>query len=168
MPSPSELVEPSPNLHGAPDLEDLLPDTAATVILSKVSLTGEDFYAAGSSAGRGQVDTLLEELGAAIADLSVAQAADPGGHLVLQIGAFRVRGIDAGRLLGAWVSSQQAAMGNRLQVSNAEVAGRHVTRLVDPDHPVGGSTYAYAVGDTVYLVLADDAALLAEVLAALP
>ena len=43
-----------------------------------------------------------------------------------------------------------------------------MTRLVDPDHPVGGSTYAYAVGDTVYLVLADDAALLAEVLAALP
>jgi hypothetical protein len=166
--APSESLAPSPNLHGAPELEDRLPDRAATVVLSKVSLTGEDFYAIGTSVGQGQVDSLLAELDAVLADLSVAQAADPGGHLVLQIGVFRIKGVDPTRLLDAWVSSQQAAMRNRLQVSLTDVAGRHLARLLDPSRDVGGSTYAFAVGDTIYLVLADDADLLAEVLAGLP
>lgn len=167
-PSPLPSEAPAPNLHGAPELEDRLPDTVANTTLSKYSLTGEDFYAGGTGTGRGQVDSLLGEVDAALGDVSVAQASDPGGHLVLQVGAFRIRGVAAERLLAAWVSSQQAAMRNQLRVSVTDVGGRHLTVLVDPSRDVGGSTYVYAVDDTIYLVLADDQALLVEALAGLP
>jgi hypothetical protein len=162
--SPAESVAPSPNLHGSPDLEARIPDVVANVRLSKVSLTGADFRSTGTATTQGQLDELLAGLNATAADLSVAQGSDPAGILVLQVGVFRVRGAEGNELLTLWVAGQQAALQNRLLVDETDVAGRHVTRLRDPERPVGTATVVFASGDTLYIVLAADEAVRDEAL----
>ena len=160
----SPTPEPSVDRHGAADLEARLPDEIAGVALARVSLTGTDFMSLGDEAGQSQMGSFLAGLGKTAADLAVAEAYDPAGILVFKEGLFRVAGADPVQLLDLWVASQQAATSNRLQVSNTTVAGRSVTRLTDPSREVGGTTYAIADGDTLWLIAADDAALLEEAL----
>lgn len=151
--------------HGAPELEALLPDEIGGTTLAKLSLNGEDFLALGGETGRGQVEALLGELGKTPADLSVAEAHDPAGVLVSKAGIFRVAGADPVELLDLWVASQQAATQNRIRVSNATVSGLAMTVLTDPSVEVGGTTYAWADGDMIRLVLTDDGAHLEEAIA---
>ncbi len=132
--------------------------------MEKVRLTGDDFMKLGGETGQGQMTTLLGQLGKTAADLTVAEAYDPAGLLVFKEGLFRVAGADPVQLLGQWVSSQQAATANRLQVSNTTVAGRDLTRIVDPSRQVATTTYAFADGDTLWLILADETTLLEEAL----
>ena len=162
--APSATPEPSVDRHAAPDLEALLADEIGGVALSKVSLSGADFVAGGTAAGQAQLTTLLEQLGRTAADLTVAEAHDPGGRLVFQEGLFRVVGADPRQLLDLWVTAQQAATGNRIQVATTTVAGRELTHLIDPSVQVRGNTYVFADGDTLWLILADDTALLEEAL----
>jgi hypothetical protein len=105
---------------------------------------------------------MLDDLQRTEGDLSVAEAYDPTGALVFQEGLFRVSGADPVQLLAAWVAAQQAAKRNLLEVTNETIGGRMVTVLTDPNSPVGGHTYAFADGDTIVLVLADDRALVEE------
>jgi hypothetical protein len=163
-PVASPTPVPSVDAHGASDLEALLPDEIGGVTLSKVSLTGADFLKLGDEAGQSQMSTFLAELGRTADHLTVAEAYDPAGILVFKEGLFRVAEADPVKLLDLWVASQQAATSNRLQVSNSTVAGRPLTRLTDPTREVGGSTYAFAEGDTLVLIAADDTALLEEAL----
>jgi predicted small lipoprotein YifL len=158
----SDSPAPSVDLHGATDLEARLPDQIGGTTLTKVSLKGADFLSTGSSAEQGGLETMLKGLGKTTSDLSLAQEGDPSGYLVLQVGLFRVAGAASAPLLAAWVASQQAATGNTLQVSTETVSGTQVTKLTDPTKPVGGSTYAWAIGDTIALVRADDPKLLDE------
>jgi hypothetical protein len=159
---PSESPAPSVNLHGATDLEARLPDQIGGTTLTKVSLTGADFLATGSTTSQGQLETMLSGLGKTTSDLSLAEEGDPSGYLVLQVGLLRVAGAPSVPLLTAWVASQQAATGNKLQVSTQTVGSTQLTKLVDPSRPVGGSTYAWAIGDTIALVRADDQKLVEE------
>lgn len=164
-PSVSESPEPVVDYHGAPDLEARLPDEIGGVALAKVSLTGPDFMKLGTPTGQGQMTSLLTELGRTPDDLAVAEAYDPSQILTFKEGLFRVAGADTVQLLGLWVASQQAAESNRLQVSNTTVSGRDLTRITDPSIDVGGTTYAFAEGDTLWLIATDDQALLEEALA---
>jgi hypothetical protein len=132
-----------------------------------VSLAGEAFLSTGGETGRGQLEALLTALGKAAADLSVAQAADPTGVLDFQAGLFRVAGADPTRLHDEWVAAQRAATDDRLEVTSVEIAGHPTTRLVDPNQPESGATYATADGDTLVIVRALDEALVAEVFAAI-
>jgi hypothetical protein len=150
--------------HGVPALEEQLVDEIGGTPLSRISLSGADFIALGTDAGRQQIAILLGELDRSIADLTVAQAYDPSGSIVFQEGLFRVAGADPVRLLSQWVASQQAAERNRLVVSNVTVAGRDLTRLLDPTRELGRNSYAFADGDTLWIIRADDMALLEEAL----
>ncbi len=162
----SPTPAPSVDLHGAPDLEARLTTEIGGVELATVSLTGPDFLATGSAAARSAFEGMLAELGSGPDDLALAQASDPSGALVFQEGLLRVAGADPTELLTLWVASQQAATQNRVRVSNTTVDGVDLTLVEDPTRPVGGRTYAFADGDTLVLILADDEALLSEALAA--
>jgi hypothetical protein len=158
---------PSIDVHGAPELEARLPTRLGGTELTTVSLSGDTFIATGGDAGQGQLLDLLDGLGRRPADLSVAEAHDPSGLLVLQVGLFRVAGADPDALAAAWLAAQQAAEGNRLRVGEATIDGRTVTTLEDPAREIGGDTYIVPMGDTLVLVRADDQALVAEALAAI-
>ena len=163
-----ETPEPSVDPHGVPKLEALLPTKVGTVDLEIRSLTGSDFYALGTPQTQAQLDTMLGNLDKAVTDLTIADAYDPTGRTVIEIGAFRVAGAKPDRLLGEWVAATQASRPGKISVSNATVDGRAVTKLVDSTVDVGGTTYAFAVDDTIFLVRAADADLSSEALGKLP
>jgi len=163
-----ETPEPSVDRHGVPELEAFLPASAGGVALERLSLTGADFYALGTSGSRARLDAMLKALGRTLADLSVADAGDPTGKIVLEVGVFRVAGSEPARLLSEWVASSQAVKPGLIAVTSETLDGRRLTKLVDATRPVGGSTYAWAIGDTIFIVAADDPALLSSALAHLP
>jgi hypothetical protein len=163
-----DTPEPSVDSHGVPDLEALLPTRVGDVDLERVSLTGPDFYATGSATNRSGLDTLLGRLGKTVADLAVAEAGDPTGKAVLSVAIFRVRGADPSKLLAEWVTAQEAAGAGRISHASVTVDGRALTKVVDSSRPVGGSTLVYVKGDSLFLVSADDQALVSSALAQLP
>lgn len=163
-----ETPEPSVDRHGVPGLEALLPASVGGVALERLSLTGADFHALGTDDSRARLDDMLEALGRTLADLAVADAGDPTGRAVLEVGILRVAGSEPARLLSEWAASNQAVKPGQIAVTSATIDGRRLTKLVDSTRPVGGSTYAFAIGDTIFLVAADDPALLSSALAQLP
>jgi hypothetical protein len=166
--SASDSPEPSVDQHGVPALEALLPASVGTVQLERISLTGPDFYALGTAETQAQLNTMLEALGKTTADLSVADAGDPSGRAILELGVFRVAGAQSLQLLSEWVASNQASNPGHVSVANETIDGRALTKLVDSTHDVGGTIRAFVKGDTIYLVKADDPALLTAALAQLP
>lgn len=166
--SPSDSPEPSVDAHGVPDLEALLPAKVGNVVLERLSLSGHDFYSTGTAETQGRLDDMLSKLGKTVSDLTVADAGDPTGIAVLEVGAFRVAGADSAQLLSEWVASNQAASPGRIQVSNVTVDGRALTKLLDTGRPVGGTIHAFVKGDVIFLVDADDPTLLSSALAQLP
>ena len=88
--APTDTPEPSVDAHGVPTLEALLPTTVGNVALEVRSLTGGDFYALGTDQTRDQLDTMLGKLDKAVTDLTVADAYDPTGRTILEVGVFRV------------------------------------------------------------------------------
>ena len=111
------------------------PERVGDVALQRLSLAGRDFYLTGTDETRGRLDDMLAKLGKTVSDLSVADAGDPTGIAVLEVGAFRVAGADSTRLLAEWVASNQATSPGRVQVSNVTLDGRALTRLVDTGRP---------------------------------
>ena len=166
--SAPENPEPSVGRHGVPELEALLPASVGNVQLERVSLTGPDFYALGTADTQGQLNALLAALGKTTADLSVADAGDPTGRAILEIGAFRVAGASSTKLLSEWVASNQASNPGHISVTSETIDGRTLTKLVDATRDVGGTTRAFVKGDTIFLVAADDPALVSAALAQLP
>ena len=164
----SESPEPSVDSHAVPELEALLPAKVGDVELERLSLSGADFYALGTADTQGQLDAMLTALGKTVADLAVADAGDPSGRTVLEIGAFRVAGAKPAQLLSEWVASNQASSPGDITVSNETVDGRRLTKLVDRSRDVGGTTRAFVKGDTIFLIGADDPALVSAALAQLP
>ncbi len=159
---------PSVNNHGAPAIEAMLPAKVGTVALERLSLTGPDFYALGTDATRAQLDAMLGKLGKKVTDLTVADAGDPRGLTVIEIGIFRVADAAADRLLSEWVASTVASNPGQIATSSVTVDGRKLTKLVDSSRPVGGVTYAFVKGDTLFAIAADDPALLSSALSQLP
>ncbi len=144
-----------------------MPLKVGDVALERRSLTGKDFYKLGTSQTQQQLDAMLASIGKTIDDLDVADAYDPSGLTVLEIGAFRVAGAKSTELLSGWVASNQAA-NRQLVVSNETVDGRALTKMVDGTREVGATTRAFVVGDTIFLVGADDPAIVSAALAGLP
>ena len=165
---PSDGTQPSVDSHAVPELEALLPAKVGDVALTRLSLAGRDFYSTGTDETRARLDDMLAKLGKTVSDLSVADAGDPTGIAVLEVGAFRIAGADSTRLLAEWVASNQGTSPGRVQVSNVTLDGRALTRLVDTGRPVGGTINAFVKGDIIFLVDADDPALLSKALAQLP
>ena len=144
-----------------------MPLKVGDVALEVRSLTGKDFYKLGTPQTQQQLDAMLASIGKTIDDLDVADAYDPSQLTVLEIGAFRVAGAKSSELLSGWVASNQAA-NRQLVVSNETVDGRALTKMVDGTREVGATTRAFVVGDTIFLVGADDPAIVSAALAGLP
>lgn len=138
------------------------------IALERLSLTGKDFYAFGAPESQKRLDTFLGSLGKTVADLRVGDAGDPTGLAVLEVGAFQVVGTQPTQLLSEWVASNQAAKPGAIIVTNTTIDGRQVTKLVDGTRQIGATTYVFAKGDTLFLVGADDPALVSSALAQLP
>ena len=115
----------------------MLPAKVGTVALERLSLTGPDFYALGTDATRAQLDAMLGKLGKKVTDLTVADAGDPRGLTVIEIGIFRVADAAADRLLSEWVASTVASNPGEIATSSVTVDGRQLTKLVDQSRPVG-------------------------------
>lgn len=166
--APTDSPEPSIETHALPELEALLPASVAGIDLERLSISGPDFYKTGTDVNRSQLDELLKNLGKTVADLSVADAGDPTGRAVFELGIFRVAGAAPEQLISEWVAFDQAAKPGRIKVTAETVDGRALTKLVDSSVQVGGTAYAFAIGDAIYLVKADDPKLLSAALVALP
>ncbi len=166
--SPTDSPEPSIDRHAVPTLEALLPTTVGGIDLERLSIRGPDFYKTGSDVNRSQLDELLKNLGKTVDDLNVADAGDPTGKAVFEIGIFQVAGAKPDQLLSEWVAFDQAAKPGRITAAPVTVDGRALTKIVDSSIDVGGTAHAFVVGDTIYLVKADDPNLLSAALAALP
>jgi hypothetical protein len=145
--------------HAAPALEALLPATIGGHRLQRGSADGA-VVLSGSNAFSQVLKGILARAGKSPAELTFANAQDPTGALQVEVGAFRVRGLDARALRDALVrSTRPNAPG--LAVSRAAVGGRRVTRVVYP----GGSTlYLYPHGDVVYYVGTQNEKLAARIL----
>ncbi len=103
-----------------PELEALLPASVAGIDLERLSITGPDFYKTGTDVNRSQLDELLKNLGKTVADLSVADAGDPTGRAVFELGIFRVAGATPAQLLSEWVAFDQAAKPGRIKVTSRD------------------------------------------------
>ena len=163
-----ESPEPSVDAHGAQDLEALLPAKVGGVALERRSLTGPDFFSLGTPETQGRLEAMLSTMNKTVADLTVADAYDPRALTILEVGAFRVAGAQPTQLLSEWVASNQATNPGRISVTNETIDGRALTKLVDSTREVGGTTRAFVIGDTIFLIGADDEALVSDALAQLP
>jgi hypothetical protein len=163
-----ETPEPSVDAHGAQDLEALLPSRVGGVALERRSLTGPDFHSLGTPETQERLDAMLATMNKNVTDLTVADAYDPRALTILEVGAFRVAGAEPAQLLSEWVASNQASNPGRISVTNETIDGRALTKLVDSTREVGGTTRAFVIGDTIFLVGADDQALVSDALAQLP
>jgi hypothetical protein len=164
-PDPSATDAPTPFPHGARDLEARLPSSIGGTPLTRYSFDGQSFLDTGNEENRTELTKLLSQLGRAPSDLTIAQASDPRGYLTFQEGIFRVAGTQPDVLQPAWVASQEAATKGKLVQTQTQVNGLTLTKLVDPEQPIGGTTYVLARGDSLILVRADDPKLVEEAIA---
>lgn len=160
--SPSS-VEPSPATHAAPDLEAQLPSLVDGVALSKASGTGSDVF---------QDDPWSKEMTAFLAgvdrkpaDLQFAQGWDPAGNLDLEIGAFRVAGVDSAALRNAMVESSRSGSPG-LSTGTATLSGKQLTTVLYPANT--SILYLYEHDGVVFYVGTQDERLAGEALATLP
>ena len=126
------------------ELEALLPDDIGGEPVQKLSMGGTSFLGSG---GGEEFTQILTQFGKTPADMSVAL----GGNGQVQLAAFQVRGVDAGQLFQAFISTVGASDGG--VVSDATVAGKSVKKLVSAE---GEVSYIYASGDVLFTVVAGD------------
>jgi hypothetical protein len=151
--------------HEDPALEAVLPSSINGAQLQKGSFKGAGFVqGAGNNAK--QFTDFLGALGKSPNDVSFAIAVDMSGTFQGSVGAFRVAGADQGQLMTAFTAAaKQGASG--AQVTQANVGGKDVTKIVDPTD-TSGAQYVYGKGDTLFLAQAKDDATAATMLQALP
>lgn len=151
--------------HEDPALEAVLPSSINGAQLQKGSFKGAGFVqGAGNNAK--QFTDFLGALGKSPNDVSFAIAVDMSGQFQGSVGAFRVAGADQGQLLTAFTAAAKQGTSGA-QVTQANVGGKDVTKIVDPTD-TAGAQYVYGKGDTLFLAQAKDDATAATVLQALP
>jgi hypothetical protein len=124
------------------DLEALLPDQIGGKPVQKLSMAGTSFLVGGGSSSD-DFTKILTQFGKSPADLSVAV----GGTDSIQLGAFRVKGVDANQLFQSFLQLASSAQGD--VVSDANVGGKSVKKVVTVD---GDVSYIYASGDVLFTV----------------
>jgi hypothetical protein len=122
------------------DLEALLPNTIAGETVTKLSMTGDSFMGMGQ--GTDDLQKVLTQFGKTPADLSVAV----GGTSKASVFAFRIKGVDANQLFGAFAAAQGSNVGT---VTDVTIAGKAVKKVVDS---TGTVLYLYATGDALITV----------------
>jgi hypothetical protein len=128
-------------LHGAPDLEAILPAQMCGAPTLKFSFGGAGF---GAAAGRipAFYDNFIGATGKSLADVSFASASSTGSGSCPDISAFKVNGLDQNALQGFYTTMETS---DSTQPTPANVGGKSVIKTND-------GNYAYFKGDTVFVV----------------
>jgi hypothetical protein len=135
-------------LHGAPDLEAILPAQMCGAPSLKFSFGGASF-----GAMAGQIPAFTNDFigltGKSMADVSFASATSVGSGNCPDITAFKVNGLDENTLRGFYTKMETSDGNSPTQVS---LGGKNITK--------SGGSYAYFKNDTVFVIDAsgDDAA----------
>jgi hypothetical protein len=158
--------EPVPTvMHGAVELEALLPKAVGGVALTRQSTIGTT--ALGSDpAIQAALTTFLGKIGKTPADLQSAEAYDETGNSDVGIFAYRVAGITGPVLGQAIVDSDSVAAGSGVTSTKETVAGKAVTHIRYGDGT--GDDYVYVKDDVVFDVATTDPATAIQALSALP
>jgi hypothetical protein len=128
-------------LHGAPDLEAVLPAELCGSPTLKFSFGGASFGAAA-----GQIPAFYGDFvgatGKSMADVSFASASSTSSDTCPDITAFKVNGLDENALKGFY-TTMETSDGN--SPVDASIGGKNVVKTTD-------DSYAYFKGDTVFVV----------------
>jgi len=147
----------------AKELEALLPDSLGGVKLVKASYKGSDFLNSANS--NEEFKTWLTSVGKSLDDVSAAFGFAASGTSGSAIFAFRVQGVDNGKLIDAFKTS--AAQGSSAMTwTSANVGGKNVQQAQDPDTKSTVSLYGPA--DLLFFVTTNDPAVAQEALSHLP
>jgi hypothetical protein len=153
-----------PSLGRDAELEARLPRTLDGKPVAIQSTLGVDL----SPDADPSLRALLDTLGVGQAALSVATGWSEDGSWDGQVGAFRVRGAQTDRILGAFIDAAGVSSEKGLTVTHEVVGGRAAVRVVNRDSPEQGPMYVVASGDTVYFVQSTTTRIVSEALAAFP
>jgi hypothetical protein len=157
-------ASPEASLGRDEELEARLPHTLDGTPVHVESTLGVDVSAdADPSLG-----AFLAALGRSPEDLSIATGWSEDGTWEGQIGAMRVRGAQADRILRAFVDAAGSSSEKGLTVTNEVVGGREAVKIVNRDSPEQGPMYVVATGDAVYFVQSTTTRIVNEALAAFP
>jgi hypothetical protein len=149
--------------HADPELEALLPTTLGGVLLTRESQRGADL-----SRQSDALDRFLEGLGRTIQDFTLASAYSASGDLKAQVGAWRVRGADTGRLMSGFIEAIQASSTTKLTLTELSIGSHQVTQIGAAGQLTQGPLYSFVRDQTVLFVQTTEPALAEEALASLP
>ena len=107
-----------------------------------------------------EIQAALGAVGKTIDDVSFAIA----GASDVQIGAYRVAGVDANQLL-TYLQQAMSSGGSAMDITDGNKGGKAVKVGTDSS---GSATYFYAHGDILFFVTGDDDAKVTEALSKLP
>lgn len=158
-------IPPAVASHDVPALEALLPPDVNGTTLQAESLTGETLL--NSDDWSAALTKFLTSVSKTSTDLQYASAADPNGSLDLQIGVYRVVGLDteATGLRDALVEAWKT-LSPDLKISQVTLGGKALTKGDN-----GGDfapSYLFVRGNLVYEIDSGDEAIVIAALAALP
>lgn len=129
-------------------LEDLIPDEAGGVTLSKASMQGNDYLV--SSDADPETVAFLQDLGVSPNDVSMAYGIGFSTDLSsgVAVFVFRAAGADSNRLLAAFKTANNTDTESPLEWTSANVGGKSV-EVAESD---GQTTYLYVKGDTLFFI----------------
>ncbi len=155
---PSEDASASPS-PAAPLLEAALPRSVNGTTLTVESVTGDTIF--GGDPNSRALSAAIGTLGKAPSDLELADAYDESQTVDLTVLAFRLPGVDPGRLrpvvLAGWLSANLPGVTS----SKVSLSGVDATRVSYGDE--GVDAFVYIRGDTVFVIETADEALAASV-----
>lgn len=127
------------SFHGDQDLESLIPKTIGGEPLTVLSMTGDQFLGEGTASP--ELAGALNALGKKSSDLSVAFA----GSSKITVVAFRVKGVPADALFGAFKNAQTGEYTSE----SVSFGGKSVTKITPND---GSVAYIYVKDDAMFVV----------------
>ena len=162
--TPTEAPTPAmPHVDAA--LEDTLPSKIGGVSLQKWSWPLSSYIASTTGGDKVLYVPWLVKLGKTPDEIDMAISTD-ATHVVVE--AMKVPGVAPATLTSGFGDVAKKA---GWPVESGKIAGKSVLKIVDPVAEAAGTrstAYVYAKGDVMYLVITDDALLLAEALLKLP
>ena len=155
---------PSFNLpSNAKELEALLPDTLGGAKVTKASMKGSDFV--NSSSSNAELKAWLDSVGKSLNDVSAAFGFVASGTSSSAVFAFRVAGVDNGKLIDEFKKSSDTS-GPAMTWTSANVGGKNVQKATDSSQ--NATVYLYGSADLMFIVETNDPAIAQEALSHLP
>ncbi|HEV8488899.1 MAG TPA: hypothetical protein VGQ58_03835 [Candidatus Limnocylindrales bacterium] len=158
--SAPEASEPAATASLSGPLVDLIPDEIGGISLRKETVAGPDLVELEAD-DAASFAALLKNVEGPLEAFSAVNAVGQG----IKIVAMRMEGTDGGQLGDAMVGVITDAAGGEVPVETVTIAGKEVTRIAPPDTV---PSHVYVTGELMFVVQAEDPALVEEALAALP